>query len=127
MLAGQPGPRFPEFLRFQIARNRTLYATALQGVSSLCPSGKLATLVASHLYAEILCEIEAMDYNVFRARARVPPARRLQKVFSAARAFARVSVRPNGAACRELDLAGASSGIPLQCSSSLPPGLRSRG
>jgi phytoene synthase len=127
ILASRPGPRLPEFLRFQIERNRTLYANALQGVSSLCPSGRLATLVASHLYAEILCEIEAMQYDVFRARARVSPARRLQKVLAATTAFARVSVGRDRAGYRESEPVSAPSGMPLQCSSSLLPGFRSRG
>src|SRR5690606_9626648 len=58
--SGRPEPGFALLLEFEIARARTLYAGALAGVPSLCPSGRFATLAAAGLYAGILDEIERM-------------------------------------------------------------------
>lgn len=71
ILAGKPGRGFRDLMQFQVARARSLYASAHEGIPALLPSGRMATLAASHLYARILNEIEAMDYDVFRGRAYV--------------------------------------------------------
>ena len=92
LLAGQPGPRFPELIAFQIDRARTLYADARRGVPALAPSGRLATLAASRLYAGILTEIENMDYDVFRARAHVSSARKVRAVPAITASFVRVAL-----------------------------------
>jgi phytoene synthase len=76
VLNGCPGPRFPEFMRFQVVRARALYASAARGIPSLAPSGRAATLAASRLYAGILDEIEMLDHDVFQRRAYVPSGRK---------------------------------------------------
>jgi phytoene synthase len=81
-------------MAFEIARAREFYARAAQGIPSLCPSGRLATLAASRLYAGILCEIERMDYDAFRGRARVPARRKASGLGRVMISFARMSVAP---------------------------------
>lgn len=66
-----------EFMRFQIARNRELYAAAGQGLQYLPPHSARCVAAARRLYARILDEIEAADYDVFTRRARVSSARKL--------------------------------------------------
>jgi phytoene synthase len=92
LLAGQPGPRFPELIAFQIDRARALYADARRGVPALAPSGRLATLAASRLYAGILTEIEEMNYDVFRARAHVSSARKVRAVPAITASFVQVAL-----------------------------------
>jgi phytoene synthase len=94
ILAGEPGAGFPDLMAFEIERARELYARAMLGVPSLCPSGRLTTLAASRLYAGILGEIERMDYDVFRDRARVPTRRKLGGLGRVVVTFARMSVIP---------------------------------
>jgi phytoene synthase len=84
---GEPGSRFPELMQFQITRARALYASALTGVSSLSPSGQLTTLAAARLYAGILDQIEANQYDVFSARAVVPRNRKARSTAGAAVQF----------------------------------------
>jgi phytoene synthase len=96
ILAGRPGDpdRFAELMAFQIARARSIYAEARRGIPALAPSGRLTTLAASRLYGGILAEIEALDYDVFRTRARVPTARKLRALPGIVAAFARLTVAP---------------------------------
>jgi phytoene synthase len=63
--------RWRALMRFQIARNRRLYAEAWPGIASLNPSGRLAVAAAATLYQGILDDIEAHDYDVFSRRAHV--------------------------------------------------------
>lgn len=63
--------RWREFMRFQIARTRALYAEAAPGIALLDPDGRFAIAAAAGLYRAILEDIEAHDYDVFRRRARV--------------------------------------------------------
>jgi phytoene synthase len=72
VMQGTPGPAFPVFMQFQIARARELYQYGLTGVTALCPSGRLTTLAAAQLYAGILGQIEANNFDVFTCRAVVP-------------------------------------------------------
>jgi len=58
-----------EFMRFQIARTRTLYAEAWPGVKMLEREGQLAIGAAAVLYGGILDAIEKNDYDVFNRRA----------------------------------------------------------
>lgn len=67
--AGMPGPGFEDLMRFQIERSRELYAHALTATPSLSPSGRFATLMAARLYAGILDQIEANNFDVFGQRA----------------------------------------------------------
>lgn len=78
VLAGTPEPGFREFMAFQVGRARVLYASALRGVPALSPSGRATTLAAARLYAGILDEIEARDFDVFGVRAVVPGRRKLR-------------------------------------------------
>lgn len=80
ILAGRAEQGFVDLIAFQVERARELYASALQGVPALAPSGRIATLAASRLYSGILNEIEELEYDVFRTRAVVPTQRRLRSV-----------------------------------------------
>lgn len=91
VLAGNPGPGFRDLMAFQVARARSLYDSALKGVPALMPSGRLATLAASHLYAGILDEIEEMDYDVFTGRAFVRNPAKLRSISRAIGTFVRLA------------------------------------
>lgn len=91
VLAGEPGPRFPELMAYQIARARSLYANAGRGVPALTPSGRMATLAASHLYSRILNEIEAMNYDVFAGRAYVRAQGKVASLSRATASFVRMA------------------------------------
>jgi phytoene synthase len=83
-------PAWRNVMRYEIERARRLYRAADQGIALLPDQSARSIAAARLLYAEILDEIEAGDYDVFTRRARVPTAR---KVLVAARAAAR---RPAG-------------------------------
>ena len=57
------------FMRFQIERNRRLYAESLPGVALLHKEGRFAIAAAAHFYCGILDAIERADYDVFAQRA----------------------------------------------------------
>jgi phytoene synthase len=75
--AGVVDDRWREFMRFQIARTRQLFAEALPGVALLGGSSRFAVQAAAELYAAILDDIEAHDYDVFNRRARASDGRKL--------------------------------------------------
>jgi 15-cis-phytoene synthase len=64
-------PAWRELMRFEIARNRELYAQADTGIPMLPPSSARCVATARELYARILEIVEARDYDVFTGRARV--------------------------------------------------------
>jgi 15-cis-phytoene synthase len=66
---GQVDERWRGFMRFQIERNRRLYAEAEPGIALLHRDGRFSTATAAGLYAAILDKIEAHDYDVFSQRA----------------------------------------------------------
>lgn len=68
---GQVDDRWRALLRFQIARNRRLYAEARPGIALLHHDGRFAVAAASNFYRAILADIEAHDYDVFHRRAHV--------------------------------------------------------
>ena len=68
------------FMRFQIARNRRLYAEAKPGIDYLNRDGRFAIAAAADLYQEILGEIENNDYNVFTQRASVSTVNKLKQI-----------------------------------------------
>jgi phytoene synthase len=68
---GQVDNRWRSFMRFQIERNRRLYAEANPGIALLNRDGRFAVAAASELYCAILGDIEAHDYDVFNRRAHV--------------------------------------------------------
>jgi len=57
------------FMRYQIARNRLLYAEAMPGIALLDRDGRFAIAAAAELYQAILHDIEAHDYDVFSRRS----------------------------------------------------------
>jgi len=61
--------RWRAFLRYQIARNRRLYAEALPGLDTLHHDGRLAIAAAAELYRAILEDIESHGGDVFSRRA----------------------------------------------------------
>ncbi|MEX0659030.1 MAG: phytoene/squalene synthase family protein [Egibacteraceae bacterium] len=69
-------PAFRRLMAFQIARTRALYRRAEAGWTMLDPAGRRCVRIAHRLYAGILDEIEAADYQVFRVRAMVSRRRR---------------------------------------------------
>jgi 15-cis-phytoene synthase len=77
LAAGQVTDRWRDFMRFQIARARQLYRESLPGVELLHRSGQHAIAAAATIYAAILDDIEANDYDVFSRRAYVDTARKL--------------------------------------------------
>jgi phytoene synthase len=71
LAAGVVDERWRAFMRFQIERNRQLYAEAWPGIALLNRDGRLATGAAARFYGAILDDIERHDYNVFDRRAYV--------------------------------------------------------
>ncbi|MBL8163568.1 MAG: squalene/phytoene synthase family protein [Anaerolineae bacterium] len=63
--------RWRDFMRFQIERNRQLYAESREGIALLNADGRFAIAAAADLYCAILDDIEENDYDVFSRRARV--------------------------------------------------------
>jgi phytoene synthase len=77
--------RWRDFMRFQIARARRLYAEAMPGIALLHPDGRFAVAAAAMLYQGILDDIEAHDHNVFNRRAYVSRGRKLALLLRAFR------------------------------------------
>lgn len=69
--AGIVTDRWRAFMRFQIERNRRLYAESLPGIALLNKEGRFAIAAAARLYCGILDAIERADYDVFSQRAYV--------------------------------------------------------
>ena len=80
LAAGQVTPAWRDFMRFQIARNRELYAEAWPGIGLLDSDGRFAIAAAADLYRAILDDIEAHDYDVFTRRASISTAGKLQRL-----------------------------------------------
>ena len=77
-------PEFRDLMRFEIERARSLYRIADTGIDLLPDRSARCIRAARRLYSQILDEIEAIDHDVFSARARVPTWR---KVTTAGRAL----------------------------------------
>jgi phytoene synthase len=69
--AGQVTDKWRAFMRFQIDRNRRLYAEAWPGIAMLSADGRMSIAAAAELYAAILNDIEKHDYDVFTRRAHI--------------------------------------------------------
>ncbi|MEX1018907.1 MAG: squalene/phytoene synthase family protein [Litorilinea sp.] len=69
-----------EFMKFQIERNRRLYAEAMPGVGLLAAEGRFAIAAAANLYRAILRDIEAHDYDVFKRRASISTLGKLRRL-----------------------------------------------
>ncbi len=71
-----------ELMRFEIARNRALYAQAWEGQQWLPRASARCVATAHVLYSRILERIEERDYDVFSGRARVPTWRKARIALS---------------------------------------------
>ncbi len=80
LCSGQVTEKWRNFMRFQIDRNRTLYAESLPGIRYLNSDGRFAIAAAAELYQAILSDIEVHDYDVFTRRARVSTFGKLAKL-----------------------------------------------
>lgn len=69
--SGKLSDSWRSFMKFQIQRNRQLYAEALPGIRYLEADGRFAIAAAAELYQGILADIEQHDYDVFTRRARL--------------------------------------------------------
>jgi phytoene synthase len=72
-------------LAWEIERARRLYASAAPGIELVDPTSRDCLRTAFTLYAEILDEIERVDYDVFSARVQVGVTRRAAVGFSGLR------------------------------------------
>jgi 15-cis-phytoene synthase len=77
LAADRAGPAVRALLRFEAGRAREHYARAEPGIALLAPSSRPCIRAALLLYRGILDRIEAADYEVLRARVRVPRRQRL--------------------------------------------------
>jgi phytoene synthase len=80
LASGPVEDRWRALMRFQIARNRRLYAEALPGVDLLHRDGRFAIAAAAELYQGILGDIEAHDYQVFARRAHLTTWGKLRRL-----------------------------------------------
>lgn len=72
----RPSDAVRALLRFECDRARDYYARAAAALPPACARELVAAEIMGGIYFEILCRIEARDYDVFSARVRVPkPAR----------------------------------------------------
>ena len=82
--AGVPGAqvddRWRALMRFQIARNRRLFAESLPGVDLLHRDGRFAIAAAAELYQGILDDIAAHEYQVFTRRAHLTKWAKLRRL-----------------------------------------------
>jgi 15-cis-phytoene synthase len=73
----QVTPAWRQLMEFEIARARSLYASADRGIEWLPPRSAACVRAARVLYSRILLEIERNGYDVFATRARVSTPRKL--------------------------------------------------
>ena len=71
-------PEIVEALKFQIERVRELKREADNGISLLTPESRPCIEAASELYCGIVDEVEKIDYEVFKLRAKTSSLRRLK-------------------------------------------------
>jgi len=69
-------PQWRSLMAFEIERNRGLYDVADTGIPLLPPASARCVGTARVLYAQILDRIEAVGYDVFAERVRVPTWRK---------------------------------------------------
>ena len=83
LAVGRVDDAFRGLLQFQIGRARRAYAESERGVPLLIgAASRLTVRVMGRLYGGILDEIEHLDYDVFRTRARVSTPRKLRLLAS---------------------------------------------
>jgi phytoene synthase len=78
--AGRVDDRWRRFMKFQIARNRQLYAESMPGIALLNRDGRFAIAAAASLYEAILTQIERNDYDVFNRRASVSTLGKMRRL-----------------------------------------------
>lgn len=71
-------PQIKSALKFQIARVRDLQEQATPGIKLLSPESRACIEAASELYCGIVDEVEKIDYQIFRKRAKTSTWRRLK-------------------------------------------------
>jgi len=75
--AGRYPERWPEFMRFQVARAREYYTQAESGIRALPDDGSQKTVwLMRKIYSGILEEIEKVQYQVLRGRVYVSLSRK---------------------------------------------------
>jgi phytoene synthase len=74
---------FRELMAYEIARNRRWYGDSLLGDAYLHGRALRCIRAARRVYAAILDEIEAVDYDVFAGRATVTQSRRIRLLLGA--------------------------------------------
>lgn len=74
---GRPDARIRRALAHLVAWTRAVYRTAEPGIELLAPESRPCMRAAHRLYAGILDEIVAADYEILRRRVAVPTGRRL--------------------------------------------------
>jgi phytoene synthase len=72
--------RWQDFMRFQIARNRQLYAESQTGIAMLRADGRFAIAAAAELYRGILDDIEQHNGNIYNRRAGVSTFGKLRRL-----------------------------------------------
>jgi len=70
-------PAWRSMMAEQVARARSLYVQAEEGLPLLPPASRRCVGTALVLYSRILDRIEAAGYDVFGGRIRVPDAEKL--------------------------------------------------
>ena len=71
-------PQIKLALKFQIARVRDLQEQATPGIKLLSPESRACIEAASELYCGIVDEVEKIDYQIFRKRAKTSTWRRIK-------------------------------------------------
>ena len=71
-------PQIKSALKFQIARVRDLQEQATPGIKLLSPESRACIEAASELYCGIVDEVEKIDYQIFRKRAKTSTWRRIK-------------------------------------------------
>ncbi len=71
-------PEIKTALQFQIERVRSLQKEAAQGISLLDPTSQPCIMAASELYCGIVDEVEKIDFEVFKHRAKTSNMRRIR-------------------------------------------------
>ena len=64
----RPTPAWIDFMRFQVARARTLYRAAVPGIAFLAPDAQRCALACAAGYSKILDGIEAAHFNTLHQR-----------------------------------------------------------
>lgn len=77
---GNLDERWTAFMAFQIKRTRQLYEQAMPGIAMLGKSGRFAIAAAAELYAAILTDIEAHQYDNLNRRAFISKRQKLVRL-----------------------------------------------